>query len=81
MRTRQWSAAVDGVETDFLVSGYADWIMLVATQTGTLGTMMQARWAVWRSPGRSSARDHHLRCCLYQLPQLLNLYAVPWASA
>ena len=35
---------MEGVDTEFLVSGYADRIMLVATQTGTLGTMMQARW-------------------------------------
>ena len=49
VRTRQWSAAVEGVPTDFLVSGYADWIMLVATQTGTLGTMMQARCVARRS--------------------------------
>ncbi len=45
VRTRQWRAPVEGVETDFAVSGYADWVMLVATQTGTLGTMMQARYA------------------------------------
>ena len=44
IRTQQWRAAVEGVETDFAVSGYADWVMLVATQTGTLGTMMQARY-------------------------------------
>ena len=46
VRTRQWRAEVEGVETDFAASGYADWVMLVATQTGTLGTMMQARCAV-----------------------------------
>jgi hypothetical protein len=57
VRTRQWSAAVEGVDTDFLASGYADWIMLVATQTGTLGTMMQARWAAWRSASSGKTKN------------------------
>lgn len=43
VRSQQWSAPVGDIMTHFSVTGYSDWVMLVATQTGTLGTVMQAR--------------------------------------
>lgn len=45
VRSQQWTAAVEGKDTEFSATGYSDWIVLVATQTGTLGTVMQARCA------------------------------------
>ena len=41
--TRQLSADVDGVRTDFVVSAFSDRILVIATQRGTLGTMVSAR--------------------------------------
>ncbi|KAK9833642.1 hypothetical protein WJX74_001458 [Apatococcus lobatus] len=41
--SRQWSEDVAGRSTDFLATPYSDRIMLVASNTGTFGTIMQAR--------------------------------------
>ena len=43
VRSQQWSAPVEDITTHFSATAYSDWVMLVATQTGTLGTVMQAR--------------------------------------
>ena len=45
VRSQQWTATVDAQHTHFSATAYSDWVMLVATQTGTLGTVMQARCA------------------------------------
>ena len=43
VRTRQFIAEVGGAEASFVLSGYADRVMVVVTQVGTLGTIQQAR--------------------------------------
>jgi proteasome assembly chaperone 3 len=42
VQTRQLRAAIGGCETDILLSGYADRVLIVVTQVGSLGTVMQA---------------------------------------
>jgi proteasome assembly chaperone 3 len=43
VRSQQFDANVAGVPTAFLLSAYSDRVMIVATQLGTLGTVMHAR--------------------------------------
>ncbi|KAK9842255.1 hypothetical protein WJX81_002903 [Elliptochloris bilobata] len=43
LRTQQFEATIAGVTTSFLLTAYADRILVVATQLGTLGTVLQAR--------------------------------------
>ncbi len=43
VRTQQFDASIGGVPTAFLLSAYSDRILVVATQLGTLGTVLQAR--------------------------------------
>lgn len=45
LRTQQFEASIDGTQTAFLLTAYADRILVVATQLGTLGTMLHARCA------------------------------------
>lgn len=37
------SAAIAGVPTDFICSDYLDAVVLIATQLGTVGTVIQAK--------------------------------------
>ncbi|EFJ38758.1 hypothetical protein SELMODRAFT_402918 [Selaginella moellendorffii] len=41
--TAQFSSTVQGCETHFVLSGYDDHIMVLATQIGRMGTILQAR--------------------------------------
>ena len=43
--SKQWTLEVAGRSTEFLATPYSDRIMLVASNTGTFGTIMQARCA------------------------------------
>ena len=43
--SQQWTLEVTGRSTEFLATAYSDRIMLVASNTGTFGTIMQARCA------------------------------------
>ena len=45
LRTQQFEASIDGTQTAFLLTAYTDRILVVATQLGTLGTMLHARCA------------------------------------
>jgi proteasome assembly chaperone 3 len=40
---KQFEASVNGLPTQFSLSAYADRIVIVATQTGTLGTLVHAQ--------------------------------------
>ena len=40
--TRQFSAVIAGVRTDFVLSAFSDRILVIATQLGKLGTMVAA---------------------------------------
>ena len=42
LATRQLAACVGGRETQVLLSGFADRVMVVVTQVGTLGTVLHA---------------------------------------
>lgn len=42
VQTRTTQCSIGGCETHFQLSGYADRVLVVATQVGTLGTIMQA---------------------------------------
>jgi len=41
--TTQTAAVIDGVHTDFVLSSYGNMIMIVVTQLGKMGTILQAR--------------------------------------
>ena len=43
VRTRQFSAELGGADATFVLSSYADRIMVIVTQLGTLGTVQMAR--------------------------------------
>ncbi|KAK9901267.1 hypothetical protein WJX75_003280 [Coccomyxa subellipsoidea] len=43
VKTQEFQADVEGINTSFILSAYADRIMVVATQLGTFGTMLTAR--------------------------------------
>lgn len=45
VRSREFHAEVGGAEATFILSAYADRVMVVVTQLGTLGTVQLARWA------------------------------------
>lgn len=41
--TQTFSSAVDGTPTDFVIMEFVDQVMVIATQVGRLGTLIQAR--------------------------------------
>ena len=41
--SKQLTMEVEGKPTDVLVCSYEDYVMVVATQLGTFGTMLEAR--------------------------------------
>ncbi|EIE20140.1 hypothetical protein COCSUDRAFT_30781 [Coccomyxa subellipsoidea C-169] len=43
VNTQEFTTDIDGVSTFFIMSAYADRIMVVATQLGTFGTVLSAR--------------------------------------
>ncbi|BDA45389.1 probable proteasome assembly chaperone 3 [Coccomyxa sp. Obi] len=43
VNTREFTAEVDGISTSFIMSAYADRIMVVVTQLGTFGTVLLSR--------------------------------------
>ncbi|GMH43866.1 hypothetical protein BSKO_11800 [Bryopsis sp. KO-2023] len=43
VRTRAFQISVEDVPTEFLLNGYSNRILVVATQTGTFGTVLQAK--------------------------------------
>jgi hypothetical protein len=43
VKTLEFSVPIQGTATNFFLSAYADRIMVVATQLGTLGTVQLAR--------------------------------------
>jgi len=43
IRSHQWSAMLGESESIFCLRFYMDWIVAIATDTGTLGTVMQVR--------------------------------------
>ena len=43
VKTQEFQADVEGINTSFILSAYADRIMVVATQLGTFGTVLTAR--------------------------------------
>ena len=43
VRTCEFFAEVGGMETAFLLSAYADRILVIVTQLGTLGTVQSAK--------------------------------------
>jgi hypothetical protein len=45
VRCREFHAEVGGAEASFVLSAFADRVMVVVTQLGTLGTVQLARWA------------------------------------
>lgn len=45
LRTQQFEASIDGTQTAFLLTAYTDRILVVATQLGTLGTLLHAQCA------------------------------------
>ncbi len=49
VRTQQFDASIGGVPTAFVLSAYSDRILVIATQLGTLGTVLQAR-CVYAAP-------------------------------
>ena len=50
--TQQFEASIDGTQTAFLLTAYTDRILVVATQLGTLGTVLHA-WCA--QPVRSAS--------------------------
>lgn len=40
--TRRFQRVLQGIETDFIFSGYTDRVLIVATQIGTVGTVLHA---------------------------------------
>ena len=44
IRSHQWSAMLGESESIFCLRFYMDWIVAIATDTGTLGTVMQVRY-------------------------------------
>lgn len=46
VNTQEFTTDIDGVSTSFIISAYADRIMVVATQLGTFGTVLSARCSI-----------------------------------
>lgn len=51
--SKQWTTEVLGRSTEFLATSYSDRVMLVASNTGTFGTIMQARCVPHSSVGQT----------------------------
>lgn len=43
--TKQFSHDIEDKHTDFLLCGYVDHLMITVTQTDSLGTILQSRYA------------------------------------
>ncbi|CAL1358052.1 unnamed protein product [Linum trigynum] len=53
---RSFSVEIKGNKTDVVISGYNDHILVIATQIGTMGTMLQAR----KEEGMTSEPTFHV---------------------